>query len=111
MPFRGSKIRKKNLNQWLQKQPQKRFHFILGEQSYSELSEILTAYSDSSLTLLPGRFKNSLTSPVTYKLHQLLCGLYGEQAHPFEQTLPDRSLSFFDRFLDHCIELAENDAL
>lgn len=115
LPFRSKNLRKAYLRTWLKQQNSKRFHFILSEKTFDELRELLKDYPDSSFTfILRDLSKFELNSPketLLYKLHKLFCRVFGTKADPYNQTLQDKSPEFYDRFLDHCIELAENEII
>lgn len=117
LPFRSRPLRRLQLGHWLRHQTGRRFHFILGENSLREFGDILAQYPESSHTVIPrdlvpwGRQK-AAREPLRYRLHRLFCSVMGIPADPFAQTLAaDQSRAFYDRFLDHCIELAENEPL
>lgn len=114
MPFRSKELRQLQLKKWLSQQTVSTFHFILGEDTYAELQAVFTPYSSSSFTLIPRDLKHKESTPspsLQYCLHQIFCRLTGNKAEAYEQVLPYKSLEFYDRFLDHCIELAENEDL
>lgn len=113
MPFRSKKLRKLRLQQWLRQQKSGTFHFILSKNSYNELSEMLNEMKNSTFTLTDKNISYehsvSFSEPISYKLHRIFCRISGTPADPYKDTLPDKSTEFFDRFLDHCIDLAENE--
>lgn len=98
-----------------QKQPQ--FHFILNELTYLEFQQIFKNYKNSTFTLTTKKFTSSLAGsadkkskePFSYQLHRYFCAALGVQADQYSETLQDKSTEFYDRFLDHCVELAENE--
>lgn len=112
MPFRNKASRYKHLESWLKNQKTKKFHFILGEQSYHEFAELLKQYPDSTKTLTAKNFASINTkTDFLYRLHEVCCKFYGVSADPYNETLPEKNIEFYNRFLDHCIELAENDVI
>jgi hypothetical protein len=115
MPFRSKTQRFFVLKKWLKSQSDKNFHFILSRASYQELKEIFELYPDSTITLVPQDLRNITTqkkqTPLSYWLHQLYFKMMGLSAEPFSDTLPDKSPEFYDAFLDHCIDLAENESI
>ncbi|MBY0555232.1 hypothetical protein K2P97_11930 [bacterium] len=115
MPFKNKNHRKFILEKWLQQQKEEQFHFILGEQTFGEFSEIFKNFPESTFTIAPHDFKKNLqkkiSTPLSYRLHSLYLMCLGSTAEPYEQTLPDKSTEFYDGFLDHCIELAENESI
>ncbi|WP_041575168.1 hypothetical protein [Pseudobdellovibrio exovorus] len=116
MPFRSQSLRQRYLQSWLQRQTDAAFHFILAEDTYQELKDVLPLNSNSTFTRLPVAHLNNsaakpLTEPLFYKYHRLFSLLLGVKAPPYQQVLLDRRLEFYDRFLDHCVELAENEVI
>jgi hypothetical protein len=112
LPFRSAELRQFYLSNWLKQRPGQSFHFILGEQTYSEFNNLLADQTQSSFTLIPRDLKFEVKDePLNYRLHRIFCTLFGSQAEPYVQTLPQKSSEFYDRFLDHCVELAENESL
>lgn len=112
MPFRSPILRQLHLRNWLKQQPEGCFHFILSENTYNEFREFWLSFESSTFTLVPRDLPQTLPrEPWSYRLHRFFCAIMGTSADPYEQTLPDNSPEFYDRFLDHCIELAENDAV
>lgn len=115
LPFRSKNLRKAYLQHWFKQQESKQFHFILSEKTFDEFRDILKDYPASSFTVTSrdlGRYElNSPKEPFSYKLHKLFCRAFGAKADFYSQTLQDKSPEFYDRFLDHCIELAENEII
>jgi hypothetical protein len=112
LPFRG-KIRSKVLSHWLEWQRVKVFHFILSRNSQLEFADILKAYPKSTVTYIED-FKNDFCStnppiPLKYKFHEWFCRLQGTQPDDFLATFPVKNVVLCERFLDRCIELAENE--
>lgn len=113
MPFRSSH-RKKYLAEWLKQQKYQQFHFVLSRQSHKELSGPLKDYLNSTFTLTTEILNppnKKLSEPLSYQAHKLFCLALGATSDPYNETLQDKSTEFYDRFLDHCIELAENEAI
>lgn len=113
MPFRSKPLRQRYLQQWLLKQKDIGFHFILAEDTYQELKDILPETHFNTFTRLPTVLLGNevLTEPLFYKCHRLFCLLFGTKVPPYSQVLLDRRLEFYDRFLDHCVDLAENEVI
>ena len=112
MPFRSSMLRRLYLDRWLRQQAEGCFHFILGENTHKEFADLWLSYTDSTFTIVPrDLLQIAGQEPLKYRLHRYFCRTMGTRADPYEQILPDTSPEFYDRFLDHCIELAENDAV
>jgi hypothetical protein len=115
MPFRSKNLRFFTLKKWLKTQPDTRFHFILSQASYEEFKEILELYPNSTFTIVPKDLNkvssNKISTPLSYLLHKLYFTIMGLFVEPYLHTLPDKSPEFYDAFLDHCIELAENEPI
>lgn len=114
MPFRQLEQRQNYLLAWLKAQPEQQFHFVLGEQTAAELAGVLNLFPDSTVTTIPGQLKGlheqkECPVPLAYLLHRAYCQLSLLKPSPYHETLPVVSQEFLERFLDHCIELAEND--
>lgn len=115
MPFKSKSQRQLILEKWLLLRKEKHFHFILSEQSFNELSEVFKNYPHSTFTKVPADLKKyphkKISTPFKYWLHILYLKILGYKADKFEQTLPDKSTEFYNGFLDHCVELAENESI
>lgn len=111
LPFRSRALRHKALLNWLTAQKTDRFHFVLAAATKDEFWNLLKNYPFSSFTVASTDLKghSSAPEPLSYKLHRLFCRVLGTRADDYSTTLPDKSTEFFDRFLDRCIELAENE--
>lgn len=127
LPFRSHSQRKKALTQWLQKHHTKSFHFFLAEETWQELQVTLSQqlHPYSTVTIInpnpntaehqrpeikPQSFVvEKVAAPLAYQLHRFFCSFMGSRALPYEQTLLDDNLLVYDRFLDHCVKLAENE--
>lgn len=132
MPFRSDQQRRKTVQQWLQQNQTKSFHFFMADQTWLELQPVFERcwHPHSTLNLIrqPSDIPASLTlhtrlekmpltyfevprsvPPLRYRLHTLFCALMNSRAVHFEQTLLQKNRALYDRFLDHCIELAENE--
>ncbi len=110
LPFRSKIAREFHLRRWLGNQPENRFHFVLGETTFKEFSKIFAEFPDSTFTRLPRDFPAPPTAVrLSYQLHRFFCAAFGTETGPYSETLPDQSTGTLDRFLDHCIELAENE--
>lgn len=109
LPFRSSELRQKTLLAWLTEQNEQHFHFVLSEATQKEFREIFKSYPNCTFTLT--RFNTTSKEPLAYKFHRFFCAAVGVSADPYNDTLPDKSTAFYDRFLDRCVELAENETL
>jgi hypothetical protein len=126
LSFRNKKARQFNFSNWLQLNKNQAFHFVMAVETYLEFKELLTLFvsnSNSTLTLVQAsplelnppchHFKvpplEDSQIPVIYKAHQLFCRLFQSFSVNYENTLSLKNDLQYDRFLDHCIELAEND--
>ncbi len=109
LPFRSPTLRKQALRAWLAQQSGQHFHFVLSTATRNEFAEIFRSYPNSTFSL--SVCNSTLKEPLNYKLHRLFCYASGISADPFNDTFPDKSAAFYDRFLDRCVELAENETL
>lgn len=127
LPFRGKPQRTAALSLWLEKNKSKSFHFFMAENTWKEMQPVLekTLHPFSTLNIINikadtprSRIENAklssfdvkpLEPSLTYRLHQFFCRIMGSQAIPYEQTLLVKDPTLYDRFLDRCIELAENE--
>lgn len=136
LPFRDSIQRQQALSRWLNEKKSQNFHFVMAAPTWFEFQNQLTSRLnvitlESTLTLIcsdPDSFNlNELPSvkdkihifnpesefetspPFNYQLHQWFCRCLGCPAVTYSQTLLKADKLIYDRFLDHCIELAEND--
>lgn len=113
MPFRSQNLRRRYLQYWLENQNGKRFHFVLSSKTHLEFKDLLEKYenSNSSSTFsLSSEFADSTKpAPLHYQLHRLFCLGLGIKTESYSDGLPGTDKLFLDRFLDHCIDLAENE--
>ena len=129
LPFRYKKARTLAFKKWLSLNHTEHFHFILAHKTYLEFKDLIPKSMVASMTLLTSKTavnpqlhlpnetpfhieKSDLalfSIPPFYLAHQLIC-LSGEVAAiPYSQTFSNASKSLYDRFLDHCIKLAESE--
>lgn len=113
LPFRGP-TRSKSLQNWFKRQPNHKFHIFLSSTSAQEFKEVLAGIHSVSVTLTDSFIDSSSlkpTTPFSYQLHTLFSKLNRTDSDPFHHTLNWSDPSLYDRFLDHCVELAENEVL
>lgn len=127
LPFRSIPQRKVFLQRWLQKNKSRSFHFFLASDTWRELQAqlednfhpystftVINRKADTPRSHLENVELHSFStevrsSPVLYQLHRLFCKAMGSEALPYEETLLAKDPTLYDRFLDHCIYLAENE--
>ena len=130
MPFRSISIRKNALHDFLRRNHQKQFHFVMARKTWFEFEGVLSSRKNqvASLSLIQGlncstnlspalfpihffevQKINFFKTPISYHLHQLFCFLFASQSLDYCETLQKPDQKIFDRFLDHSIELAENE--
>lgn len=113
LPFRNPQQRRQVFQRWLDQNRSQNFHFVMSQQTWNEFQNELQTLKKSTYTILGENFEVPLKTkwqiPLTYKLHQIFCFLDRVQAEPFEQTIPNDSYAIYNRFLDHFINLAENE--
>ena len=109
LPFRSKALRREVLRKWIEAQSDSSFHFFLSPETETEFGEMLKIGSGSTTTNLARFAETKVIAPLYYRLHQLFCFINQCRADDFEDTLPVRTAAFYDRILDHCVELAENE--
>ncbi len=131
LAFRDKQNRLKALTAWLESAKSEDFHFMMADESFKEFESILRPWlyqhQASTVTLITtnknlNSFKTSsqiyffevdkkasVRKPLYYRLHELFCRFNRIQSLRYETNLFEQNQVQFDRFLDHCIELAEND--
>lgn len=116
LPFRGPS-RALAFKNWLAHQPQKKFHFVASSKTAEELHDFLTADPDSTMTLLDDFVRNAPAAErpkptIRYRFHQIFSRINGCEADPyFDSGWAERNAALYNRFLDRCVELAENDSI
>ena len=112
MAFRDRNLRFKSLENWLKQQKGSRFHFVLTRTSLEEFKAIFDKLSESTFTFSDDfnptpstRISNSFQ----YLLHRWFCSLDSVKIPDYSAVFPVKTRTEFDRLLDRCIELAEND--
>ncbi len=111
LPFRGE-IRRQVLEPWLKKFHSPVFHFVLGEKTKEEFAEILRLYPGSTFTMTEtfnDSFDEKLHKPLSYIFHEWFCRIYGVKTEAYKAVFPDNNVLLRERFLDRCVELAENE--
>lgn len=127
LPFRNKILRLSALKTWLKNHTEHSYHFIMDEQTYAELEPALAQSQIQSLTIITtdqnadakslANQKSFLftlprsrsKTPLKYRLHKLFNLLYGTKTSPFEVTFSTFNDTNYNRFLDHCVKLAENE--
>ena len=121
LPFRGHRLRYLYFQNWLKLQSGKKFHFILDKISFDHMKNLLANPSTETVTVISinehMRFENAQTwTPLVksrptfkYLLHQIFSNIFGTKTPSYSETFSDGNLVNYNRFLDHCIKLAEND--
>ena len=112
LAFRNKELRKHQLEKFLKTQNSQKFHFILGAQTQNEFNEIFKTYPESTFTHPEDFLKEDIpkpSTPLSYRFHQLLTNLYHIKSENYWATFPVKNVVLYERFLDHCIELAENE--
>ena len=127
VPFRGSSARRLALAKWLQTHTQHSYHFIMDDVTFVELEPMLNHAQIQSITVITADTETDLKSepnqksflfqiskkrhriPLLYRLHQLFNFFYHTRTSDFATTFTDADRTTYDRFLDHCVKLAENE--
>ena len=102
-------MRETVLRKWLEAQGEKSFHFFTSPATTAEFTKIFEKYPGSTFTNPADFSQSSKRTPLQYYLHEFFCFLNQTKPEPFKDTVPITTKQFFDRILDHCIELAENE--
>ncbi len=115
LPFRHSGLRKLALKNFLTGSRHSRFHFFMGPETFKEFKAELQTYATSTLTIVGEHSEltglHFRSAPLSYRLHELFCCLSFTRAEKFKDTLPIQKRADYDRFLDHCVQLAEDEAI
>ncbi|MFZ3229387.1 MAG: hypothetical protein WA160_04220 [Pseudobdellovibrio sp.] len=131
LPFRNKLRRSEVFKNWLNYQSSKSYHFILDEITFKELQLILESAQVRTITILTtnkdliSTYKSNdkiqvflvpnsaSASPLYYSAHRLINSLLKIETAPFETTFTatksKTNKNTYNRFLDHCIKLAENE--
>lgn len=116
LPFRGP-ARVLAFKNWLSTRSEKSFHFILSTATDAEMHTLLTQNPQSTITRLDEWVEMVPASDrpragFSYRIHRLFCRMNSSEADPyFESGWNDGNAALYNRFLDRCVELAENDAI
>ena len=117
LPFRGLSRRRQAFKKWLNLKAEYRFHFFMSPVTYQELKDLIEPEKMESLTFLDKDSSDTpailpsvkFRTPLSYRLHQLISHLYGESVPTYDSTYSKFNAINYDRILDHCIKLAENE--
>ena len=127
LPFRNHTLRMYALKNWLTKHTLHSYHFIMDQSTFEEFEPLLNQSQIQSLTILTSDQNADLKSaanqksylftlpesaskiPISYRLHELFNWVYRTKTSAFETTFSDFNRQQYDRFLDHCVKLAENE--
>jgi hypothetical protein len=112
LPFRG-KLRPLALARFLESRQEKAFHFVLSHRTKNEFDEVFKKYPGSTFTFAEDFKKyfqdQNKTPNLGYRLHEVFCKLNGTEADDYSAVFPDKNVVLYDRFLDRCVDLAENE--
>lgn len=127
LPFRNHTLRMYALKNWLNTHTEHTYHFIVDQITYQEFEPLLNQAQILTLTILTDDqevdakssenqksfiFKvprSRSTKPLYYKLHELFNLAYRTKTSSFDTTFSTFNRTNYDRFLDHCVKLAENE--
>lgn len=118
LPFRSVKLRRRVFTDWLKKNERKTFHFITDSVTALEFKAALPQNQSISLTTITESLGNEVnhsfivekkSAPLHYQLHSLFNKLYKTKICPYSETFSVLNRPDYERFLDHCVELAENE--
>ena len=109
LPFRGQKNRVAALKAWLKQNEIAKAHIVCGRKTALELAEAFDPVRHS-ITFADDFSGSEETHPDTrYKLHSRFTRLMGAEPEEYSAVFPVKNVLIYDRFLDRCIELAENE--
>lgn len=126
LPFRHLSRRRKAFEDWLKQNKEKQFHFILDEGTYQEFSSLLVGSQIKSITVtcfkgpskiannlysfkMPNSILNWIRTPFSFRIHQSFHFIQGRKVGSYGLLFCNANRITYDRFLDHCIKLAENE--
>lgn len=118
LPFRGSNARKAAFKKWLSLSAGK-LHLIMDQLVYDELKAELSTQRIQSITVISSieselscetfKITEKPLTTANYALHRILNWVLQTETPPFERTFLRFNQLTYDRFLDHCVKLAENE--
>lgn len=108
LAFRSTSLRKLTLQNWFKQNPSTHYHLVLAKQTHEEFKDVFSQMSGLSFTY-SDTYAESAAIPLKYRLHQLFCKLNMRKALEYSAVFPVKTKPVYDRFLDRCVELAEND--
>ncbi len=123
LPFRGLQLRKVAFKKWLNSSAG-RNHLIMDQLVYgelkSELESPLGLDCKQSLTVIASTNFDAPSAEIfivaekqftsaRYACHRILSRAQQTTTPPFERTFLNFNQLTYDRFLDHCVKLAENE--
>ncbi|MBC7741278.1 MAG: hypothetical protein H7061_03715 [Bdellovibrionaceae bacterium] len=113
LPFRSRPQRQLVFQRWLEAKKNQPFHFIMGPETFAEFNNQIQFQPESTFTVIGQDFIIDSTrsggGPLIFRAHQLFCRIFGVKPERYEHTLKLTNDSDYDRFLDHCVQLAENE--
>ncbi len=112
LPFRNRNLRSKSLEAWLEQQNIKRFHFVLAKNTFEEFKPLFIKLNECTFTFSDNftlSTKNTQPAQLSYLFHKWFCCVYSVKIPDYSALFPHKNQMEFERLLDRCIELAEND--
>jgi hypothetical protein len=110
LAFRTTSLRKLALQIWFKQNPSTHYHLVLAKETHEEFKSLFSQISGLSFTFSDD-FAEEATPPLKYRMHQLFCKLNRCKALEYSAVFPVKTKPVYDRFLDRCVELAENDLI
>lgn len=116
LPFRSKTWRQSALLRWLTQHETKKFHFVFDSITSEEFQPVLPTEQVASCTTISENPEVAEAfvvlkkpEPLSYKLHRYLNKFYNVKTAPYSETFLTAENEVYQRFLDRCIELAENE--
>ncbi len=125
LPFRRSAARKLAFEKWLNTVTGKHFHLVMDQLVYDELKSVFLNPSVSesfrSISVISSDYLNletratnfvvseTATPGPSYWLHQVLNRMLQTKTPPYARSFLQFNRTQLDRYLDHCVNLAETE--
>lgn len=127
LPFRNQKLRNWALSNWLENHAEHSYHFIMDQVTYEPFEPLLAKAQIQTITILTTDSELEIKSlanqkaylflidklfsktPLNYRLHRLFNLAYQTKIDTYQTTFSEFNRQLYDRFLDHCVKLAENE--
>ena len=127
LPFRNHTLRMYALKNWLTTHTEHTYHLVMDQVTFEEFEPLLSQAQILTITILTTDQNADVKSsenqksylftlprsrsktPFRYRLHELFNLVYRTKTSSFDTTFSNFNRTNYDRFLDHCVKLAENE--